>query len=154
MNVNAFKGNAGDPRKRGAKIRGALRRRPKFEAIAGLVVLGRTGLRLHRIGGDTLRTHICANDMGSPAEGLVGSLLVAVLVFKCEVAGHVVMQRLRTVGDRVTGLDVAGHILVFDLDQFGGVLCDVDGIGDHQRHRLADEAHALVGQAGAKRHVE
>ena len=81
-------------------------------------------------------------------------MLVAVLVFKREVAGHAVVQCLRTVGDGVTGLDVTGHILVFDLDQFGGVLCDVDGLGDDQCHRLADEAHALVGQAGAKRHVE
>ena len=51
--------------------------------------------------------------------------------------------------DGIGGLDQHRQVFVFDRDQFGGVLRDVLGLGDDQRDRLADKAHALVRKPGA-----
>ncbi len=45
----------------------------------------------------------------------------------------------------------AGSVLVFDLDQLGGVLGLVERLGHHERHRLADVAHALAREQRLRR---
>ncbi len=50
------------------------------------------------------------------------------------------LERRRAVGDR-------GQRLEVDVDQRGRVLGDVAAVGDHQRDRLADEAHLVLGEA-------
>ena len=39
-----------------------------------------------------------------------------------------------------------GERRIIDLDQLGGILGDIAALGDDERHRLADIAHALDGE--------
>ena len=43
------------------------------------------------------------------------------------------------------------QLLVFDLDQLGGILCLVERFGDHERHRVSDVAYALARQQRLRR---
>ena len=57
----------------------------------------------------------------------------------------VVHQRRAGLGGLV-GADGVRPGGVVDLDQLGGVLGLLEGLGHHQRHRIADMAHAALGQ--------
>ena len=92
--------------------------------------------------------------MGGLGEGLVGRLLVAVLVLERQIVGHVLMQDRRALGQRIACFDEDRQILVFDFDEFGGVLGDVLGLRDHDCNRFADEADAFMGETGAERNAQ
>ncbi len=76
---------------------------------------------------------------------------IAVLVLEGEIVGQAVVQPDRPLRQAIGGIDDDRQVLVIDGDPLGGILRDILGFGDDQRHRLADEAHAPVRQCRAKR---
>ncbi len=100
------------------------------------------GLRLHRAAGNPLRVQLDAHHMRRVLEARLGAVAVAVFVVEGEVVGILLVQRHRALGQRGARLHRDGQVLVLDRHQLGGVLRDRLGLGHHQRHRLADEAHA------------
>ena len=53
--------------------------------------------------------------------------------------------------ERVLDVDDRGERVEVELDELGGVLGDVRGLGDDDRDRLADEAHVAVGERAQRR---
>ena len=129
----------------------------------GLAGLQRTGM--HALVGD----QFLDRDLGI-LEGEVGRLLVPDLPFEDVVvvlalavgAVHLVLDVLaqqRRVGrHRLEGIDQGRQLLVFDLDQFGGIGRGIAVGRHHEGHFLVLEQHLLLGQdrlhvAGQGRHV-
>ena len=90
-------------------------------------------------------------DVRGLGEGLGDLRGIAVVVIEHDVAGHVVVELRRAgrgglarLGDRRQRLDV-------ELDRLGGVLRLHPRLGDHEGHRVADEAHLVGGQRLALR---
>ena len=77
---------------------------------------------------------------------------IALLDMERGVARRLVPERRRAVGERRTAIDDRRQRLVVDLDELGGFACDLRAVGDDERHRVADMAHAIDGQRVARRH--
>ena len=92
--------------------------------------------------------------MSRAGHRLLGGFAIAVFVFEGEIIGHLVVDAHRARGIGVGGLDERRQILVFDVDEFGGVLRDVLRLGDDERHRLADKTHAFMRKRIARRHAQ
>ena len=60
-----------------------------------------------------------------------------------------VHERVGVLGRRV--VDDRGERLVVDVDELGRVLGEVPALGDHERDRVADEAHLALGERRARR---
>ena len=88
----------------------------------------------HQIGGGEILLHRPEGE-----RALERDVGVAAVGVQDGIAGR--RQRLLGVNDR-------GQWLVDDLDQIAGVLGDVAILRCHRRHRLADVAHAVVGDHG------
>ncbi len=71
---------------------------------------------------------------------------VADLVKERLVARVLVPDRWRIRRKRSFGADCGGQRLVADVDQFGGVLCLVQCVGDDERDRISDIADAITRQ--------
>ncbi len=71
-----------------------------------------------------------------------------------EVAGRLRPELRRAVAQRGARVDDRRQRLVFDRDEFGGVLRRGGGLGDHHRDRLADMHHPLAGERRPGRHHE
>ena len=147
-------GKPGDLRQRVFDVADALRRRGELERVARCIVGGDSGFRLHRIAGDALRPNLDAHHVSRRRHRRIGGLAIAVLVFERQIAGHLVVNAHRARGAGIGGFDQHRQVLVVHLDQFGGILRHVLGLGDDHRDRLADEADAFVRQPETRRHVE
>jgi hypothetical protein len=77
-------------------------------------------------------------DRAEEVVAVLGDIVRAALGMEHRVAAGI--DRLHHVGD-------GRQRLVDDVDEGDGVLGDVSGIGDDQRHRLADVAHLAEGDA-------
>ena len=105
---------------------------------------------------DELRVHAGDDvappyDMRRAREGGIGRRPVAHLEHVGDVVGAFVPDgRAAGVGCRGRRGD-RGQRIVVDRDQFGGVLRLRGGLGDDQRDRVADVAHAAAREAGVRR---
>ena len=81
----------------------------------------------------------------APERGL-GRRLVAAGEIQQQVAGNVLVQQRRAARERRARIDHRGQLAVFDRHRFGGVLRGRRAFSHHQRDRLADIAHAPLGQ--------
>ena len=115
-------------------------------AILVGVVVGETAARLHRVGGDPVDHRLVADDMGGPGERRVDRRPVADLVKKRLVAGVLVPYRRRVRRERGFGVDDGRQRLEIDVDQLGGIPRLVHALGDDERDRVSDIAHALARQ--------
>ena len=79
-------------------------------------------------------------------KGRIDSGLVADLVKERLVARVLVPHRGRAGRKRRFGADHRRQRLVLDLDQFGGILCLVQRLGDDERDRVPDIADAVLRQ--------
>ena len=85
------------------------------------------------------------NAVGFGKCGIDGGF-VADLVKERLVARVLVPDRWRIRRKRRFGADCGGQRLVADVDQFGGVLCLVQCLGDDERDRISDIADAITRQ--------
>ena len=143
-----------DLRQRRLQIAGALAWRPELELLLGGVVLREAGLRLHRVAGNSLGAELDADDMRGAGKSLLGALPVAVFVIQRQVVGQFVVDAGGARSDALRRLDDDRQILVFDLDEFGGILGEMLGLRDDQRHRLTHETNAVVREASPERHAK
>ena len=102
--------------------------------------------RDHALVDDVERDHVAG--LG---EGRGRGLGVAVAHLGGDVAGGLVADQRRAFGDRAVEVDHHRQLFVVDHHGFGRVARLLQRLGDHERHRLADEAHALVRQHAARR---
>ena len=89
----------------------------------------------HHVGG---RVEHLLQGGGGQARHLTDQVGAVELVHQC-----VRLLRRGVVDDR-------GQGVVVDLDQIDGVFGEVAALGDHQGHRVADEAHLALGQRGPR----
>ena len=130
-----------------------LRCRPAGIVILGLVIDAERGTRLHRIRHEAVVDEVERGDMGGRCDGLVDGLQIADFPVIDLVARRVVVDLRRT---RFQGIDSAGDSrqdVVIDLDRLGGVTRLGLGVGDNDRHRIADIAHLLVRQRAPVAHI-
>ena len=92
--------------------------------------------------------------MGGVRERGFGRRERAVLVFHGEIAGHVRMQLWCTCRQRILRLDHGRKIAIFDRNVLDAVARGGFALRHHERHRLADKAHALVRERMAVRQLE
>ena len=78
---------------------------------------------------------------------------VARFALEGQVARHVVMEQRRRGGERIFSVAHARQVLVLDLYQPARVLRDVGRLGNDERDRLTDEAHATCSEDGPLRHA-
>ena len=115
-------------------------------AAARLVERGDRGARLHRADDDAAVDQIELGDVRGLRERLRDLRGIAVEIVERDVAGHVVIELRRAGLGGFARLGDGGQGLDIDLDGFGGILRLRQRLGDHDRDRIADEAH-LVGRA-------
>jgi hypothetical protein len=128
-------------------------------AAARRVVVADRGACLHRHAGDALHPGLEADDVSRALERRRGGRLVADLDIDAEIARHVLPEEGRARLHRVEHMRHRGKRLPIDLDQLGRVLRMVDRVGNHHRHRLADEArlvgrHRVIGGGDRGRHPQ
>ena len=119
-------------------------------AILARIVFGEAAARLHRIGGEPADRHAMAHDVsGARRRPSSTAALSPASWTKAWLSGH----SSHTAGAPGATASSERHHgrqrLVVDLDRLGGVLRLVERVGDHERHRIADVAHALVRRAAA-----
>jgi hypothetical protein len=107
--------------------------------------------RLHAGRGHAVDNEAVLDDVRGLGEGGVGRGLVADQLDEADVVGAAVPD-LRGAGfDRLGGGDNRRQRIVIDLNQFGGVLRLRIGFGDDEGDRIADPAHAVLGQHRIRR---
>ena len=80
------------------------------------------------------------------------ALVVALAEVEGEIARRLVPDRRRAAGQRGRAVDHRGQRLVVDLDQLGRLARDLLAVGHDEGHRIADMAHAALGQCQPRRH--
>ena len=133
----------------------ALGRGVERRAAACRVVFGNGVARLHRIDHDAVVDEVERDDARGLGERGVRRLGVAGVVVPVEhdVVGNMLEQLRRAGADRVLGVGHRRQRVVFDLDRLGGIARRGQGLGDDQRHRLADVAHLAERQHRPRRIV-
>ncbi len=115
-------------------------------AVLGAVVFADAAARLHRVRRDPVDADLVANDAVRAGKRRIDRIFAADFVKEGLVARVLVPNCWRARGQRCRGGDHRRQRRVVDLDQFGRVLRLVQGIGDDERHRVADIAHAPLGE--------
>ena len=128
-----------------------LARRPQGEVLAGRVVFGDRGARLHRVADEAVVDEADARDMRRFGECRRGRLGVAALPIEAGVVRDLVEDRRRARPDRVEHADDGGQRLVLHLDRFDRLAGLLQCIGDDKGDRVADAAHLADGECGVGR---
>ena len=147
--------------RRHTKYGGEIVLEPHRAAVAGIdgeasrrgVVVGERAARLHRHAGDALYPGFEAGDMRGAGEGGGGRGGVAKLGIEAHVGADAFVHDGRILPRRGGGLDHRRQHVIIDLDGLDAVLRRIDGLGDHHRHRFADEAR-FVGRQRKMRRLE
>ena len=124
----------------------------EVEAAGRRVVAADSGPRLDRRDDQPVVDELDLDDMRGRCHRRVDRRLVAALETVGEVAGRFVPQQRRAKLQRGRRIDHRGQDPVIDRDQLGGVAGDIPGLGDDERHRIADMTHAAARQCMARRH--
>jgi hypothetical protein len=119
--------------------------------VACRVVDAGGGARLHRVADHPRVRRIERDDARGALERRLGRRFVAADEVEQQVAGNVLVQLRRAGGERRAGVDHCGQLAVFDRHRLGRVLRRRGAFGHHQRHRVADIAHAFLGERRAAR---
>ena len=115
------------------------------------IVVGEAAAGLHRVSGHPVDADAVAHDVSRPGEGRSYRRFVADPVGEGLVAGIVVPDRRRAGGQRVVRGDQRRQRRIIDLNQLGGVLGRIHGLGDDEGDRLAGHARAALGQQRLRR---
>ena len=135
-----------DGRERIAHRKRALMGAAQLEGFFSSVVPGERGARLHRRRRNARAFHPQAHDMRRVLDQLLCLGRVTVLEIEAHVARNVGMNRNGAGGQRLLEADDGRQLLVFHLDQVGGVARGRVGLRDHHGHLLAGKAHAILRQ--------
>ncbi len=138
-------------RERAAQPHDALAAYVKRVAARRRIVLGRGGARLHRGDDDAAADGAHARDMGGAGEQAVDLGLVAGTPVETDVAGRLVVELRRALGQRRLGIDDRRQRVDVDLDRIGRVLGLGQVLGDHDGKRLAHMADPIGGEGVARR---
>jgi hypothetical protein len=109
------------------------------------IVFSRCSAGLHRDTGDALHPSVEPNDVGGAPESLCRRRLVPNLDVNAEIIRRIVPQAR---GARLYSLRSPNYRrqrLIGDLEQLGGILGLIDGLGDDHCDRLADKT-GLIGR--------
>ena len=120
-----------------------LRGRVEREMLFRLVIFGDRRARLHRVRNQAVVGDVERDDIGRRLEGGIGRAFVADGPVVDHVARGFRVQLRRARLDRGANVRNGGQFLVIDDHGLGRVLGLVLGLGDHDRDRLADEAHGF-----------
>ena len=104
------------------------------------------GERGHALVGDVELDHVAG--LGKSGGGGLGA---AVAHLGGDVAGALVAQQRRAFGGGALEVDHHGQLVVIDHHGLGGIAGLLKRLGDHSRHRLADEADTLMRQGAPGR---
>ena len=116
------------------------------------IVARDAGARLDRHHDDAVVHHLDGDDMGGVLHRLRHGIVVALLEMEGEIARRLVPERRRAVRKSRHAVDDGRQRLVVDLDQLGRLARRLDAVGDDEGHRIADMAHAAIGQRRPRRH--
>ncbi len=130
----------------------ALAGQQQFEAIGGRIVVTDPGARLDRGDDQPVVDQLDLDDMGSLAEGRGDRRLVAALEPVGQIARRFVPQPRRCRGERRRRVDHRRQRPVRHRDPLGGVTRLVAGVGNNERHGVADMTNPVLRQGPARRH--
>ena len=140
-----FRRHVEDSGKLAAHAERALAADVQNEAL-GLGVIGRDRrARLHRVDDHAIIDEPEANDVGGARECLRDLVGIAIVIIERDVVRRFLVERRRAGFCRLARPGHRGQRLDLDRDRLGGFACLNRGLGDHERQRIADEAH-LVGR--------
>ena len=114
---------------------------------AAILEFGPSAARFHRVHDDAVVDHLQRDDMGCGGEGGGGFRLVP----DAEVEGAVGRGLGVDLGPAGVEREGDGAFVHVEGDQVGGIAGGVDAVGDDQGDGLAHEAHAAIGEDGARR---
>ena len=115
------------------------------------MVLTDRGARFDGVGGDAVVGELERDGVLGAGERGVGRVLVAHHQREGDIAWRLVPHGGRARLDRILRADDGGQRFVVDLDQFGGVARLRRRFRDHERDAVADRAHFVGHQDGARR---
>ena len=122
-------------------------------AVGSLVVVRRRRARFHGADDDAVADQAEPRHVSGLGEGVGHLGALAVGIVDADVAGRIVehdrcagLGRLARIGDGGQRLDIEHH-------RFGRVLGLRHGFGNHEGHRVADEAHLVGGERMARRRL-
>ena len=116
------------------------------------IVARDAGARLDRHHDDAVVHHLDLDDVRRLLHRLRHGLGVALGEVEGEIARRLLPDRGRAGGERGHAVDDGGQRLVVDLDQLGCFARDLLAVGHDEGHRIADMAHAALGQRRPRRH--
>ncbi len=114
----------------------------RVAAGAGVVLAGHAA-RLDRVGGDAVDDEPLLDDVRGAGEGRIDRGLVAGLIEIGLVVRAVVVELRRTRLERVARRHHRGPRRIVDRDALGRVARELERVGNHHRHRIADVQHAI-----------
>ena len=102
--------------------------------------------RLHRVGDQPVVAQLERDRVRGPGKGRLGRSFVTQLPVEGAVAGSLGMKLRRTGAKRGLHVDDDRQFLVVDHHRFGSIAGKLTGVGNHQRHRLADITRGICGE--------
>ena len=108
--------------------------------------------RLDRRDDDAVVHHLDLDDVRGLGHRLRHRIGVAALDVVGEIARRLGPDRRRPGGECREAVDHGVERLVVDLDQLGRLACGLRAVGHDEGHRIADMAHAAIGQRRPRRH--
>ena len=87
-------------------------------------------------------------------KGLICGLLIAIFIFKTEIAGHIGIKFGRTGCERGARIHHSWQILIIHLYEFSRLLRNRQCFSHHKRDLLANEAHTLFSKNFAMRNFD
>jgi hypothetical protein len=146
--ADLFRRHAEHGRELVAHDRRALRAR--IEVIHPLFrqVRGEASARLHRISDHARVVDAQPHHPGCILECFLRQCLVAGFEIQNDIARHALVDERRAGSDGLLRRDHRRQFPVFDADELGRVLRRERVLGDHERDRVAGEAHASLRERG------
>ena len=124
----------------------------EVEAVGRGVPARDAGALLDRRHDDAVVHHVDLDDVRGVLHRLRHRGGIALLDVERRVVRRLRPELRRAVHDRRAAVDDRRQRLVVDLDQLGRFARRLGAVGDDERHRIADMAHALDRQREARRH--
>ena len=130
-----------------------LRRVPQRQRVVAGIVIGERGARLDRVRHQAVVDDVELGDVLGARERRLGRLLVAEMPLVDRVVRRDVMDQRRALRLRLRRIGDRGQHLVIDVDLLARVLRLRQGLGDHDRDRVADVVRLVAGDRRMRRHL-